>query len=436
MVKLYDAARLYNAQNPGFGAGGGMPTPQAVQAQMAGAIQAADRADMPQIHALGGGFLHEVFATLKRPKVAPDYGKVFEKALFQNPEFQGFVKQMEFALAAIAERSPETWQHLKHHAALSLMFFEQQHGPISPHNAIAALEVTIAALGHDVGKLGLDPHLLHKNTRLAPERFDALLKQYSDNVPDYPQKTHDMQFLREAQFGKLVFLPDGTEGLPSKDETIAFGDLTRSESHLTSPAELAKHNHILARIEAKALTHIPGFWLEPAERAQLASIERGTITPHEKAIINSHDAMSEAYFTELDRAGLLPDELKNLPKIVNMDAFRGQVGDAAPESAKLIHLTDVFEALTANRSYRAAYNVSEALRTMDSMAQKGEIDAGLLKDFVKGGVWFDYANVFGLKIGDLNQIQALDVVKDDVSSAKSHVSRVQNGESQGLGVRF
>lgn len=430
MVTLYDAARLYNAQNQGFGAGGGVPSPQAVEAQMAGAIEAANRAGMPAIHALGGGFLHEVFAVLKHPKIAPDYAHVFEQALLKNTEFEGFVKQMEFALAAIAERSPETWQHLKHHAALSLMFYQQQHGAITPQKALAALEVTIAALGHDVGKLGLDPHLLHKNTRLAPERFESLIQQYAEIVPDYPQKTHDLQFLREAQFGKLVFLPDGTEGLPTKEETIAFGDLTRSESHLTSPAELAKHNHILTRIEAKALAHISEIWLNPAERAQLASSERGTITPQEKAIINSYDAMSEAYFAGLDRAGILPPELKNLPKIVNMDAFRGQAGDAAPESAKLIHLTDVFEALTANRSYRAPYNVSEALRTMDKMAQKGEIDRDMLKDFVKKGVWFDYANVFGLKVGDLNQIQALDVVKDELSTGKSHVSRAQRGEKE------
>lgn len=432
MVTLYDAARMYNAQNAGFGAGGAMPSPQAVTAQMASAIEAANRAQMPAIHALGGGFLHEVFAVLKQPNVAQAYARVFEQALVQNPEFEGFIKQMEFALAAIAERSPETWQHLKHHAALSLMFYQQQYGAITPQNAIAALEVTIAALGHDVGKLGLDPHLLHKNTRLAPERFESLIQQYTKNVPDYPQKAHDLQFLREAQFGKLVFLPDGTEGFPTQEETITFGDLTRSESHLTSAAELAKHNHIFARIEAKALAHMKGAWLNPEERAQLASCERGTITPQEKAIINSHDAMSEAYFTELDRVGLLPPELKNLPKIVNMDAFRGQGGDAAPPAAKLIHLTDVFEALTANRSYRAPYTVSEALRTMDSMAQKGEIDAKLLKDFVKGGVWFDYANVFGLKIGDLNQIQALDVVKDTISSAKSHVARVQKSEGQAI----
>lgn len=405
MVNVYDAARLYRHAHPGFGAGQGVPAPVVQQAAMARVLEYAKKSTLPDAFLQGGGYVHLVLLQLLRPTVCPQAGRLMQRELLNNPQAQPLVKSLEFVLAALAQRSPETLQHLVHHTALIMMEFERVHGAVAQHPQ-AALQALVGALGHDVGKLGLDPELLHKHTRLRAQRFDDAVAAFARDVPDYPQKQHDIGFLQQAQAGMTVFCGKPLDAHPpATDETITLGDMAASEVHSTTEAQRSLHTRILARIDAKARQHIrgatQGAWLNMAEIMQLASPERGTLSATEKAIINTHDPMSASFFAQQT----LPDTLKDLPQLVNMDAFRGKEAEHAPAIAKLIHLTDVFEALTADRSYRRAYDVGQALGVMQRMAEKGELDKAQLDGFVQGGTWKRYAQAYGLTLGDVARFE-------------------------------
>jgi HD-GYP domain-containing protein (c-di-GMP phosphodiesterase class II) len=65
--------------------------------------------------------------------------------------------------------------------------------------------------------------------------------------------------------------------------------------------------------------------------------------------------------------------------------------------ADIIHTTDVFEALTADRSYRKPYTVEEALKVIDGMARDGKVNDAILASLKNNGTIAVYAQAAGLQ---------------------------------------
>ncbi|HTJ95070.1 MAG TPA: HD domain-containing phosphohydrolase, partial [Pararobbsia sp.] len=60
--------------------------------------------------------------------------------------------------------------------------------------------------------------------------------------------------------------------------------------------------------------------------------------------------------------------------------------------ARIMAIADVFEALTAaDRPYKKAKPLSEAIRIMGKMKQEHHLDPQLLDLFLESGVWREYA---------------------------------------------
>lgn len=399
-MKLDDAARAYNKAYPGFGAGGALPSQAELEFQMAKALQYANQAEFSDAYKSGNGYLHQLLSEVA--KVAPDAAILFNTSLIENKQQEPLVKSLEFMLAAQAERSPETWDHIRRHTALAMQFYSQQHGSLTLRNRDEALQVMVGALAHDAGKIGIDTSLLHKHTRIDPARFDEALANYIQAVPNYPQRAHDIQFLQLAQTGKLVFAPPETVMTqPTGIEMIALQDgKRRGERALIGYDQPVLHNHIMSRINDKAKQAGFAGWLSADEQAQLASTVRGTLTEQERNILNTHDPMSALYLSLQS----LPQELSNVPAIVSMDGFRTGVAGQNSEASNLIHLTDVFEALVSKRSYKEPYPVSDALCIMNRMAQRGSLDSRMLQQFIDSQVWKDFAQRNQCELGDLSAI--------------------------------
>src|SRR5262249_52979102 len=146
-------------------------------------------------------------------EIAPASAEVFNKRIVENPEQREFAKALETTLAVMETRSPETWQHSKNVAALAMTYYERQTGltPENVNNANQAELLTLmtGALGHDFGKVAIDPQLLHKPGRVDPQKFNAALDHYRKEVPNYPEKLHDAVFLEEANMGHILFAEPG-----------------------------------------------------------------------------------------------------------------------------------------------------------------------------------------------------------------------------------
>lgn len=398
-MNLYEIAHSYNELYPGFGMYSGLPSERDLAQAMGDCIRLAASADIPANPTAEQIYLRGVLTEVN--KLAPASAGFFFHHIVENPQLHGTSRALEFMLAAMSERSPETFEHIKHHTALAMRFYEQRYGvPKSAEEVSTLLTMMLAAMGHDIGKEAIDPRLLHQSTRIAPARLEEALSQFAQRVPDYPEKLQDLQFLKQANEGKIIFATAEelqTAQGPVSHQVNAQG-WSRSESYLTSIMQRAEHNAIFSRIDALAQEYMPNAWLSVEEKTRLKGAYRGTLTPVEAQIVNTHDKMSESFFAQLE----LPPFLASVKEIVSMDRFR-QADKNAPisELADIIHLTDVFEALTANRSYRGPLPVDMAFNIMQGMAAEGQLSMPLLQEFANRGTAQEFAAVTGRAISSV-----------------------------------
>ena len=79
-----------------------------------------------------------------------------------------------------------------------------------------------------------------------------------------------------------------------------------------------------------------------------------------------------------------------------------------PIQSRLIAVADIFEALTANdRPYKAPMPIERALAILGNMVKRGELDAEIVKIFLKSGLYLEYAKEFL----DEDQINEIDIDK-------------------------
>ena len=393
-MDIYQASEGYIGRFQGFNLETGVPTAEQSSKAMQELLELAAQSELPANGRLR--YLDQVVAEMA--PLAPVSATLFNKAIVDNPGQRELAKTLEIALATIAKRSPETLQHIMHHTALTMLYYERQKAatkaPTPPQELLTLL---VGALGHDFGKIGIDPQLLHKATRVEPGRFAAALAHYQQSVANYPEKAHEMMFLEQANQGKIIFAkPD--EAKPSDAHMILdIGkDLHHSEHYWLDKEQRQNHNAIWERIHQHASEAIKeeGGWLSGAEQQALTMPQRGTVTKEEMDVIASHDAMTEAFFAQAP----LPPALVGVRNIVSMDKFRhAQSALHSLSFDEIIHVTDVFEALTADRSYRKAYSPEEALKVMDGMGKEGKLNSAIVESMRNNGTVEAYAQGMGLQ---------------------------------------
>ena len=168
-----------------------------------------------------------------------------------------------------------------------------------------------------------------------------------------------------------------------------------------------KPEHIIPRAESEKLApdNPWGFKVEVPEalynRGELynLSIRRGTLTEEDRYKINEHMIQTIKMLDALP----FPHYLRDVPELAGghhekMDGtgypkrLNGQ--DMSPV-ARMMAIADIFEALTAaDRPYKKAKTLSEALKIMGFMVKDRHIDAELYDLFLTSGVWRDYAGRF------------------------------------------
>jgi HD-GYP domain-containing protein (c-di-GMP phosphodiesterase class II) len=129
------------------------------------------------------------------------------------------------------------------------------------------------------------------------------------------------------------------------------------------------------------------------------SIGRGTLTTEERYIINDHMTQTIMMLESLP----LPRHLRDVPEIagghhekMNGTGYPKRLKrDQMSPVARMMAIADVFEALTAaDRPYKKAKPLSEAIRIMGFMKKDHHLDPDLLDLFLSAGVWKAYAERF------------------------------------------
>jgi HD-GYP domain-containing protein (c-di-GMP phosphodiesterase class II) len=126
--------------------------------------------------------------------------------------------------------------------------------------------------------------------------------------------------------------------------------------------------------------------LEPQE-FRFLSIRKGTLDPQERLEMESHVTHSFHFLTKIPWTPIM----KGIPDIAyghheKLDGSgypRGLKGEQIPLQARMMTISDIFDALTAqDRPYKRAVPPTTALDILYAEAREGKLDTDLLDIFV------------------------------------------------------
>ncbi len=136
-----------------------------------------------------------------------------------------------------------------------------------------------------------------------------------------------------------------------------------------------------------------------SRRALQPEHPRGTLTREERYVINHHMVQTILMLSQLP----FPSHLDNVAEIAG-GHHEKMDGSGYPKRlkreemslpARMMAIADIFEALTAaDRPYKKAKKLSEALGIMATMCRDAHIDPELFALFIDEKIYLSYANQF------------------------------------------
>lgn len=364
---------------------------------------------------------------------------------------------IQLLAGAIDAKSPYTGGHCQRVPALTLMLAQAAAASRAPaFDAYRPTEdeweaLHIAAWLHDCGKVTTPEYVVDKATKLETlndriheirTRFEVLKR---DAWIDYWQALAtggESSALARQRDATLAALDDdfafvarcnlGSEAMAEADlqrlQRIAQRTWTRTlddrlgvsweenrRQARTPPPTLPVTESLLADkpehlLERHAAELIPadnpwGFQLDVPHwkynRGELynLSITRGTLTREERYVINHHMVQTILMLSQLP----FPSHLENVAEIAG-GHHEKMDGSGYPKRlkreqmslpARMMAIADIFEALTAaDRPYKKAKKLSEALGIMATMCRDAHIDPELFQLFIDERIYLGYAEEF------------------------------------------
>ncbi len=108
----------------------------------------------------------------------------------------------------------------------------------------------------------------------------------------------------------------------------------------------------------------------------------GKLTPAERKLIETHPALGEKICNPLKSLQDVTCIIRNHHERLDGSGYPdGLQGDEIPLEVRIVSITDVFDALTTDRSYRPAMSIEVALAILREEADEGKLDASLVREF-------------------------------------------------------
>jgi HD-GYP domain-containing protein (c-di-GMP phosphodiesterase class II) len=359
---------------------------------------------------------------------------------------------IEILAGAIDAKSPYTGGHCERVPDLAIMLAEEackvDQGPLADFNFASAdewREFRIGAWLHDCGKITTPEHVVDKATKLETiynrihevrMRFEVLLRDVeiarlealragedeaqvqARHAAEVARLHADFAFIAECNIGGELMAEERIEALRSISERrwvrhfddrlgLSHGELERLRAVPVQPLPVVeqlladKPGHLLERPPGKALDPKYGFKITVPEHlynyGELynLSVSRGTLTEEERFKINEHIIQTIVMLESL----ALPANLKRVPEyagthhetLLGTGYPRQLDRDSLSIPARIMAIADIFEALTASdRPYKKAKTLSESIRILANLRDKGHIDGDLFALFLRAGLHLRY----------------------------------------------
>jgi len=365
---------------------------------------------------------------------------------------------LQLIAGAIDAKSPYTGGHCARVPELAFMLaraaHDAQNGPFADFKMEEEdqwREFNVAAWLHDCGKVTTPEYVVDKATKLETiynriheirTRFEVLLRdaeidflrqrlEGGRDVSDlkaelearHRQLCDDFAFVAECNVGGEFMADEKIERLQqiashtwlrNLDDRIGLSEeeAGRKARQPQQPLPVMEHvladkgEHIIPRTNPDPYDGNPfGFNMPvPEDLYNLGevynlSIRKGTLSAEDRFKINEHIIQTIKMLKKLP----FPDYLENVAEfagahhetMIGTGYPRGLKKEDMSTPARIMAIADIFEALTAaDRPYKKAKKLSEALRIMSFMRNDQHIDAELFDLFLKSGVHQTYAQRF------------------------------------------
>ena len=330
--------------------------------------------------------------------------------------FESFIKLIA---DAIDEKSPYTGGHCQRVPDLTMMLAEEaiktNAGAFKDFsmNEKEIFELKIAAWLHDCGKVTTPESIMDKATKLETI-FDRI--QLIDQRFELLKTQRENTVLRNA----LV-------KLPKVDIDMCNIEINAMKEQLDKDRDFIRHvnfgSEYMQIDDLKRIKKIADYdylsetgllvkFLNDNEIVNL-SVERGTLTSDERAIINNHIVVTIHMLEALP----YPKDLRRVPEYAGghherMDGKgypKGLTREQMSIPARMMGVADIFEALTSkDRPYKQAKSLSESLIILGKMKLDNHIDPDVFDIFVREKIYMRYAEKF-LDPEQIDQVVEADI---------------------------
>lgn len=308
---------------------------------------------------------------------------------------------------AIERKSKYSSDHIQRVAVLTEMFAARINEAPETYfggrrfSNVELKEISMAGWMHDIGKIVTPEFIMDKSTKLESivDRIELIklriekLELLFDHLEKIMPPTDFAAFLAKhldrnlenndygAFLGEIIsFLVKMNLG----EEFVAEEDLKRVEQISEINFEYAGKQYYILSDDEKRNMMIKG---------------RGTFTPDQYQIMKDHVSITWEMLSKLS----FPKKYKNVAfyasthhETLNGRGYpRGIGAEQLPLQSRIIAVADIFEALTAaDRPYKKAKTLSEALTIVAFMVKDGHLDKDLVNYFLDSGLYLDYAKEF------------------------------------------
>jgi HD-GYP domain-containing protein (c-di-GMP phosphodiesterase class II) len=378
------------------------------EGQVIGVIQLINRKRRPEATlATPADFARQVMAFDARTQnlaatLASQAGIALENALlYEEIEslFEGFVTA---SVTAIEQRDPTTSGHSQRVAALtcSLAKVTERAGQGRYQGYRTSFEelrqIRYAALLHDFGKVGVRENVLVKPRKLYDHDRDLLLARFDfirrDLEADAARRKVDALRARPREAAEAAIVTIDAELAARSAELDDYLALVVSanEPTLLDQGGFERLTEIGARTYTDARGRIQPYLT--AREIEALQIARGSLTSRERIEIESHVSHTYNFLRRIPWGRAFKDVPEyagaHHEKLDGTGYPRRLHGDAIPAPARMMTISDIYDALTASdRPYKKAVPTELALDIIGHEVKLGKCDAELYRIFVEAKVW-------------------------------------------------
>ncbi len=309
--------------------------------------------------------------------------------------FESFVQVM---VTAIDEKTPYNASHARKVSRLACLLAEAindiENGVYGDEffNVERMKNLAMAGWLHDIGKIATPLEVMNKATRL-----DAMMPLVLQRIAYAMEK--EMRVSLEKQL-QLITAGLNDEARQEKEETEQRLSKLKAARELVikldNPGTFVDEELLQQLKEAAALTYINeegiSCKLLKEKDVECLSVPKGTLTGPEREIIEEHVVITEKMLSKIP----FTRKLSEVPIFATMHHEfldgkgypKGIKGEEIPLEARILAITDVFDALTASdRPYKKKIPEERAVWIIKQMADEGKLDNDLVEIFTREKVW-------------------------------------------------